>query len=64
MGQRIAVIIHEPSHQIVMDEIEEITELFDTGTPISRMTDGVFDTLIPAGTDDGWGVLDRSYPSV
>ncbi len=21
------------------------------------MTDGGFDTLIPAGTDDGWGVL-------
>ncbi len=39
MGQRITDIIHEPAHQIVMDELEEITELLDTGTSISRLSD-------------------------
>jgi hypothetical protein len=29
-----------------------------------RRTDGGFGTLIPATTDDGWGVLARPYPSV
>ncbi len=28
------------------------------------MTDGGVGPPIPSGTDDGWGVLDRSYPSV
>ena len=27
-----------------------------------RMTDGGFDTLIPVGTVEGWGVLDSPYP--
>jgi hypothetical protein len=29
-----------------------------------RMTDGGVGPPIPSGTDDGWGVLARPYPSV
>ena len=29
---------------------------------VVRMTDGGFDTLIPAGTDDGWGGFGASVP--
>ena len=35
MGQRITDIIHEPTLQIVMDELKEITEILDPGTSIS-----------------------------
>ena len=35
MGQRIAYLMHEPVHQTVLEELEEIKELLDTRTPIT-----------------------------
>ena len=39
MGQRITDLIHEPAHQTVLEELEEIKELFDTRTPITWLSD-------------------------
>jgi hypothetical protein len=36
MGQRIAYLIHEPVHQTVLEELEEIKELLDTRTKLHR----------------------------
>ena len=39
MGQRITDLIHEPAHQTVLEELEEIKELLDKRTPITWLSD-------------------------
>ena len=39
MGQRITDLTHEPAHQTVLEELEEIKELLDKRTPITWLSD-------------------------
>ena len=53
MGQRVTDLIHEPVHQAILEELEEIKELLDKRIPITWLSDILTEELWSEGDFQG-----------